>query len=306
MKKVIFVSYAWTSTAHREWVRLLASHLHLIGYSVLIDKNVDYGESLSGFMQKISEAAHVLLIVDENYVLRADTLPESGVGIESGWIKSIYHEKQANWLSVIFVHNTEHRLPAWLNEIKPKGFNFNSRPENGEFPGSIQINDIWRWLEDLPADTDNEVSVEELRARAARIERINRLGDPGNYSNPSISDTITFRHDEHHYYTVGIQEYEFKIMFNGCSYNKVYVLKDHLHSVGLITTPAYDRENLATFLTQGRSVAPTIRQSVVLMNKNGILCLVTILEVQQEINSSEFIPGHVTFTYDIIQFKQVK
>lgn len=300
MKKVIFVSYAWTSDAHRNWVRLLASHLQLIGYSVLIDKNVDYGESLNGFMQKISEAAKVLLIVDENYILRADTLPESGVGRENGWINRAYREKEANWLSVIFVNNPEHRLPAWLTKINPKGFNFNSRPDNDEFPGALQINDIWRWLEDLPADTDNEVSIAELRARATRIERIDRLRDPGNYSNPSITDKIIFRFEEHPYYIVGIQEYEFKIMFSSHGYNSVYVLRDYLHSVGLIATPNYERESIATFLTPGRSVTPTIGQSVVLMNQNGILCLITILEVQREINNSEFIPAHVTFSYEII------
>jgi hypothetical protein len=81
MSADLFISYASTSQAHREWVRLLASQLHLIGYDVKIDEDVDYGSSLHGFMRQVTEAAHVLLIVDTNYVDRADNRPESGVGV---------------------------------------------------------------------------------------------------------------------------------------------------------------------------------------------------------------------------------
>ena len=77
MNADLFISYAWTSPEHREWVRLLASELHLLGYNIKIDEAVDYGASLSGFMREVTDAAHVLLVVDENYVDRADNKPES-------------------------------------------------------------------------------------------------------------------------------------------------------------------------------------------------------------------------------------
>lgn len=75
----LFISYAWTSNMHREWVRLLASHLHAIGFAVGIDEKVNYGESLGGFMRKIKESRHVLMIADENYAFRADNMPDSGL-----------------------------------------------------------------------------------------------------------------------------------------------------------------------------------------------------------------------------------
>lgn len=43
----IFISYAWTSNQHRQWVRLLAAQLKALGYDVLIDADVDYGDSLN-------------------------------------------------------------------------------------------------------------------------------------------------------------------------------------------------------------------------------------------------------------------
>src|SRR5699024_2250672 len=56
-----FISYAWTSDQHRQWVRLLASQLKAIGYDVLVDPDVDYGDELNGFMRRVTEARHVLM-----------------------------------------------------------------------------------------------------------------------------------------------------------------------------------------------------------------------------------------------------
>ena len=64
----LFISYAWSSDEHREWVRLLAANLKALGYDVLIDADVDYGDSLTGFMKRATQSRHVLLIVDDNYV----------------------------------------------------------------------------------------------------------------------------------------------------------------------------------------------------------------------------------------------
>ena len=47
----LFISYAWTSVQHRQWVRLLAAPAEGAGYDVLIDADVHYGDSLNGFMR---------------------------------------------------------------------------------------------------------------------------------------------------------------------------------------------------------------------------------------------------------------
>lgn len=47
-------------------MRLLCSSLHLLGYDVRVDQDVDYGNNLSGFMRTLA---------DENYVERADNHP---------------------------------------------------------------------------------------------------------------------------------------------------------------------------------------------------------------------------------------
>ncbi|NBN61972.1 TIR domain-containing protein [Proteus sp. G2639] len=302
MKTDLFISYAWTSDIHREWVRTIASHLDLIGYTVKIDESVNYGSSLNGFMQEVVATNHVLLIVDENYVERANNKPNSGVGIENKWIKDAFTTKPATWLSVIFVRNPERKLPNWLEEYNPKGFDFNSSPDRNEFPGSIQIDAIWRWIEGLPANKKHAIPLSVVRQRAIRLENIDILRDPAHYANPALKGSVIFRFRDHACYTVGYGEYQFKIAFSGCSYSSVYLYTDEgLKAVGLITVPNFDPLTVDSFLTPGRAVTPSVGQKTVLLNTNGVLCVITIDNVQCEINSAEYVHPHVEFSYEILE-----
>lgn len=301
MSADLFISYAWTCPEHQEWVRLLASQLHLLGYDVKIDEKVDYGSSLTGFMREVTTARHVLLIVDENYVHRADALPESGVGIETSWISGVFEDRPANWLSVVFVRNPHRCLPAWLTGHNPKGFDFNANPQEGEFPGSIQIDAVWRWIEGLPTGKANAVPLAEVRRRAARLERVEAQRDPGNYASPALRGRVAFRHGDHQHYTIGHGEYEFKINFSGRGANSIYVYIDSgLMAVGTITDEEYHIGDVEKYLTPGRTAQPVVGQSVVLMNSQGALAIITIKSVQQEVNTGQYIPEQVTFCYEIL------
>lgn len=57
---------AWTSDKHRERVRLLAAQLKALGFDVLIDADVDYGDDLNGFMRRVGDSRRVLLVADRN------------------------------------------------------------------------------------------------------------------------------------------------------------------------------------------------------------------------------------------------
>lgn len=301
MNADLFISYAWTSSEHREWVQLFASHLHLLGYDVKIDEAVNYGSSISQFMQNVTNSTHVLLILDENYVDRADNMPNSGVGIETKWISSVYVDKPASWLSVVFVRNPTQKMPVWLKHHNPKGFNFNSKPDKNEFPGAMQIDDVWRWVEGLPAGKKSAVPLSEVRKRSARLERVDIQCNPANYANPAVEGRATFQHRNHRDFTIGLGEYEFKINFSGRDRNSVYVYTDSgLKAMGLITDPKYDPLNVGSFLTPARTAEPLVGQSVVLMNSHGTLCIITIDEVEPGVNAINFVPKHVTFSYKIL------
>lgn len=298
----IFISYAWTSDSHRQWVRLLAAHLKTIGYDVLVDADVDYGDSLNGFMQRAVDCRHVLAIVDENYVERSNTLPKSGVGIENSWFKSVYNTKPNTWLSVMFKDNQRALLPAWLSDTNPKGLSFNADARQNIFPGSEQIEELWRWIEGLPANRDHATSIATLRERSARLEIIDRYRDPAMWASPATEGEITFEYERapRKTYRLGNGEYSFALEVSTCGSDSVYVYNDPIHAVGLNLSGASVPEDLASQLTPGRSVTPHVGQQVILMNTHGALCLIDLTEVRREVIHPEYSPASIRFQYRIL------
>lgn len=302
MSADLFISYAWTSNEHREWVRLLAAHLKAVGYDVLIDADVDYGDSLNGFMRRATDCRHVLLVVDDNYVDRADNLPKSGVGIENRWFSEVHARKPSTWLSVLFKDNPGCQLPAWLAPHLPKGHVFTADPERGAFPGSEQVEELWRWIEDLPANRDHAVSVATLRERAIRLETIDQQRDPNAWANPATEGEIYFEYDKapRRTYTLGHGAFGFQFAVSGCGPQSVYVLKDPIHAVGLNRSGAVSHEDLAAQLTPGRHVVAAVGQQVILQNHEGALCVIDLVDVRQEATNPTYAPASVRFRYKIL------
>ncbi|MNL46022.1 hypothetical protein D3C87_1687060 [compost metagenome] len=153
----------------------------------------------------------------------------------------------------------------------------------------------------MPADKAHALPASVLLERIARIERIDAMRDPSNYANPALADRVTFRHRDHNAYTLGHGEYEFKLAFSDHGDDSVYIYRDHgLHAVGLITAPDFDRHTVDIFLRPGRTEKPRVGQSVVVMNSFGALCIIEIEGVQRETNAAKFVPGEVTFRYEIL------
>jgi hypothetical protein len=298
----LFISYAWTTAEHREWVRLIASSLKAIGYDVLIDADLDYGNGLNGFMRRATSCRHVLLVVDENYVDRADNVPGSGVEIENRAIADEYDSKPAAWLLVIFKDNPHCRLPAWLADHKPKGLDFNADPARDSFPGSEQVEDLWRWIEELPANRDHQTSVTTLRKRARRLEELDRKRDPNSWTSPSVEGELFFEyeHSPDKSYQLGLGEYGFKFEVSGHEANSVYVYRDKIHAVGINRSRATSHDELAAQLSPGRNVVAAIGDQAILQNRQGVLCIVDILQVQRETTSGSYRPASLTFRYRIL------
>lgn len=301
----LFISYAWTSEGHREWVRLLAAQLKALGFDVLIDADVDYGNDLNGFMRRVDDSKRVLLVVDQNYVARADNMPESGVGKENRWIAEACADHDTVWLSVLFVDNHSCILPAWLGDRMPKGFDFNHTPGSlQEFPGAEQIEDLWRWIAYLPANRDSATPIATLRERATRLEQHDLRSNPAQWRSPDLVGEAHFAYDDAPQKTFcwGVGASEFALQVSGCSYNSMYIYKDPIKAVGLIRGESVDDVDLAQHLTPGRTVAPQVGQSVVLMNAHGRLAVVDILDVQREDpGGSQYVPPFVDFRWRVVE-----
>ncbi|WP_337135686.1 hypothetical protein [Proteus terrae] len=156
-------------------------------------------------------------------------------------------------MSVVFIGNDKCKLPNWLVEYKPQAFDFNSTPSKSEYPETAQLDSVWRWIEGLPVDKCNATPLSVHRKRVVRLEHVDLLRDLSHYSNPALTGRETFRYRD---YTVGSEEYQFRINFSGCSQDSVDLYTyGGLKAIGLITVPNFDPDTVDLFLTSDRTVS---------------------------------------------------
>lgn len=304
----LFISYSWTSHEHREWVQLLAANLKAVGYDVMIDSEVDYGGSLSGFMREVTNCSHVLLVVDDVYVSKANTAPQSGVGKENYWLEQSYLQKPDTWLSVAFKDNPQCRLPDWLEPLQPKGFDFNStqpdndKPESATFPGEGEVEKVWRWIEGLPPESDHATRFKILRNRCSRLEKIDRERDPNSWTAPATEGEIAFEYKRapKQSYTMGFGELRFVLSVSRHGPGQIYVYNDPVHAVGIDRVHTDNPAELAGQLTPGRYVEPKVGDRVILQNTEGALCLIELLDIRPEQIFPEYVDAAIRFRYRIL------
>lgn len=303
----VFISYAHTSNEHREWVHLLAASLRRLGFNVGIDEKVDYGNDLDGFMRKIPESKHVLMIVDENYTDRADNQPNSGVGIENSVIREVVDSKPENWLAPLLVRNKEGRLPSWMGEKNWKYFDFRTDQDKKSFPGAQQIDDLWRWLVGLSPDKEHAVSIATLYKRAYRIEKVDELRSLGAWSRPQLSGQgveFYYRDAPKSTMVLGSGIHSFSLSVSECGEDSVYVYDDYVRAVGLVggDTPydEMDADSAYDYITPGRKIIPRVGQTFVLMNDDGMLCSVVLRSVTREKNDGIYEKPRIVFDYKML------
>jgi hypothetical protein len=144
--------------------------------------------------------------------------------------------------------------------------------------------------------------VATLRARARRLEEIDRQRDPNSWTSPSVEGEVEFEFEKapNNAYRLGYGTFRFTLEVTACEFNSVYVYKDKIHAVGLNRSLAEEHSELAAQLTPGRSVTARVGDEVILQNSEGVLCLVKILGVQQEQSVPTYVPASVRFHYRIL------
>jgi hypothetical protein len=108
----IFISYAWTSPQHENWVLQLATDLRKERIDVILDKwDLNLGNDSLPFMEQMANddtIKKVLMICDKRYVEKANKR-KGGVGIETQIISKKVYEKsdQNKFLAVIREYNDD-------------------------------------------------------------------------------------------------------------------------------------------------------------------------------------------------------
>ncbi|WP_182858795.1 SEFIR domain-containing protein [Oceanobacillus picturae] len=121
----VFISYAWSSQEHEEWVVELAERLENDGVEVVLDKwDSMEGQNLNAFMQRSvndPSITKVLVICDEVYTTKANGF-EGGVGTETVIISDkVYQDvEQTKFVPIVADRNEEGEayIPTYLKGSK--------------------------------------------------------------------------------------------------------------------------------------------------------------------------------------------
>lgn len=121
MKPKVFVSYGWTSQAHKELVRSWADRLIDDGIEVILDVyDLREGDDKYAFMEQMvtdPSVSHVLVVCDRHYGEKADDRV-GGVGTESQIISKEVYERvqQSKFIPIVCEFDREGKpyLPTFL------------------------------------------------------------------------------------------------------------------------------------------------------------------------------------------------
>ncbi|EFJ2771263.1 TPA: TIR domain-containing protein [Escherichia coli] len=124
MTPKVFISYSWSSPAHKERVKAIADRLLSDGVDVVIDiYDLKEGNDKNAFMEKMivdKSITNVLVMCDSVYAKKADN-KQSGVGTESQIISQQVYTKveQSKFIPIVceFDENSEPCLPVFMSSL---------------------------------------------------------------------------------------------------------------------------------------------------------------------------------------------
>src|SRR5262245_50182871 len=117
----VFISYAWSSEAHRTRVREWAERLRGDGIDVVLDVwDLKEGDDTTVLMERavtVPNISHVLIVCDTDYSQKADAR-EAGVGTETQLISKKVYESvlQSKFIPILCVFDDIGKpvMPAYL------------------------------------------------------------------------------------------------------------------------------------------------------------------------------------------------
>lgn len=130
--RVVFISYSWDSSSHKEWVVKLADDLAYKGIYVLLDEYLEGGTTLASFMELgISKADKVLVIGTPNYREKCLGV-SSGVAFEDSIIRARMFQNLGTkkFIPCLRVGEFEDSFPIILTGCK--GFDFRKDEDYGK------------------------------------------------------------------------------------------------------------------------------------------------------------------------------
>ena len=284
--KKVFVSYAWDSDEHKQWVEKLATNLRQHGVDTILDQwDVRLGDDLSFFMEQGLTKSHLVICVcSDKYIEKADG-GSGGVGYEKRILASemLNDEDKCFIIPIIKNCSSERKVPRFLSGLKYVNFDdggyFNRYQELLE---RIYDEDT---KQKPPLGKNPFVStvISDQISTKLNIEKIE-------FQNPSMEGKVTFDYTRNSgSFIIGEGNYEFITHWSECGHNSIHCYRDRVYRLGY--NPKYKEfpspNEFINFDFSSRAKSINVGEVVLLENnhhKFAALKVTKVVRMNEDIN----------------------
>uniref|UniRef100_A0AB33J2Y5 SEFIR domain-containing protein n=1 Tax=Prevotella sp. GTC17254 TaxID=3236794 RepID=A0AB33J2Y5_9BACT len=226
--KKVFVSYAWDSEEHKEWVLKLAANLRHHGVDAILDQwDVRLGDDLPFFMEHgLTESHFVICVCSDKYIEKAN----EGLG-GAGYEKRILATEMLNdsdrrfIIPIIKGCTKEQKVPLFLSGLKYVDF------DNGEYFNCYQelLERIYNEDNKKPPLGSNPFATTKISDQITTKLNIEKIA----FQNPILEGIASFDYKKNSgKYQIGEGNYQFDTRWSECGSNSVYCYSDYISRLG--------------------------------------------------------------------------
>ena len=293
--KKAFISYAWDSDEHNNWVLKLATDLRRHGIDVILDQwDARLGNDLPFFMEQgLTDSHFVLCICSDKYIEKAN----GGIG-GAGYEKRIIASEMMNnsdkryIIPIIKGNSRTEKVPTFLSGLKYVDFdNRNYFDCYQELLERIYDEDIKK-KPPLGENPFVSTTISDQITSKLKKEKIT-------FQNPVFVGKVSFDYKRNSgSFTIGEGDYMFKTKWSECGHNSIHCYRDHVFRLGYNPTfkdfPTPDEFINFDFSSRAKSV--NVGEIVLLENHKHKFAALKILNV---VRKSEDIGHLLEFEYKI-------
>lgn len=227
--KKAFISYAWDSEEHKNWVLKLATDLRRHGVDAILDQwDARLGNDLSFFMEQgLTDSHFVLCICSDRYIEKAN----GGIG-GAGYEKRIIASEMMNnsdkryIIPIIKGNNRIEKVPTFLSGLRYVDFdNRNYFDCYQELLERIYDEDI-RKKPPLGKNPFVSTEISDQITTKLNLEKIE-------FQSPVFEGIVSFDYKKNSgSYSIGQGDYVFNTQWSECGYNSIHCYRDHVYRLG--------------------------------------------------------------------------
>lgn len=290
-----FISYAWDSQEHKNWVLRLAYNLRIHGVDVILDQwDTRLGNDLSFFMEQGLTSSHFVLCVCSDKYLEKANGGIGGAGYEKRILAAdLMDSNNERFIIPIIKGNSQtNKLPTFLSGLKYVDF------DNGQYFDSYQelleriYDEDVKKKPPLGSNPFVSTSISDQITTKLNIEKIE-------FQNPLLEETVSFDYKRNSgSYTIGEGDYMFITHWSECGNNSIHCYRDHIYRIGY--NPTYKEfpsiNEFINFDFSSRAKSVNVGEIILLENHNHKFAALKIIHVVRRIEDIDHL---LEFEYKI-------